>query len=605
MNGFGRGRATGRNRWASDHERACQRAAERLSLPLPAAEAAWLDRHLARCSWCADVADEYALQRERLRALPEPPPPRDLWARTSAALDRIERQAGHGLPAPSVFPGRGGQPASQGARSIRGLRAERRASAFRANPRSAAARVQLDRSRGGAGGYAWMAPFGALAAVAIVIVVGGTIMLTNTLTPTVPSGRPGGSQAASGPAATPIRVGAGQVAWLSAGDDGTYSLNFAQVSQVCGADARPDCAPIPSGGARHLPTIRVTPHTVLSSPTKSQLVVVDASTKGSGGSLYVVSIPAGVVTAATATPTGAATAASAGPLGSPSPPAASNGEATQPASTQGATRPPTPDLTAPAHVASPTVSPTASAAITPSTAASPSAGVSPTASPPPGPSSSEPAASGPGPAASDSAGGPGASAGESAAESATPTASDASTGPSPEPTASALAIISNVVVVGETAAYSPDGTMLAFSARPADGSHGPDIYLWRLGDATAHAVTTDHASIFSGWLGEQLIGSRAVDANGRPASSAAAGSLDSGAQAPGPEDSSVPAASAGVDATSPAAESGGPAATAESSPASGTPSPDTRRAGPSAPGCRSRQDQRCRRRRPAPCRPDR
>ena len=33
----------------------------------------------------------------------------------------------------------------------------------------------------------------------------------------------------------------------------------------------------------------------------------------------------------------------------------------------------------------------------------------------------------------------------------------------PEPTATALAIISNVVVVGETASYSPDGTMLAFS----------------------------------------------------------------------------------------------------------------------------------------------
>ena len=66
-------------------------------------------------------------------------------------------------------------------------------------------------------------------------------------------------------------------------------------------------------------------------------------------------------------------------------------------------------------------------------------------------------------------------------------ASGSTTGP--EPTATALAIINDVVVVGETAAYSPDGTMLAFSARPADGSHGPDIYLWRLGDPS---LSRDH-----------------------------------------------------------------------------------------------------------------
>jgi len=70
-----------------------------------------------------------------------------------------------------------------------------------------------------------------------------------------------------------------------------------------------------------------------------------------------------------------------------------------------------------------------------------------------------------------------------------------------------------VTVVGETPAYSADGTMLAFSAMPADGSHGPDIYLWHVGAATASAVTHDHGSIFASWAGAAIVGSRggAVD----------------------------------------------------------------------------------------------
>ena len=54
--------------WASDHERARQRAAERLSLPLPAPEAAWLDHHLRTCPSCARVAAQYEAHRDALRA---------------------------------------------------------------------------------------------------------------------------------------------------------------------------------------------------------------------------------------------------------------------------------------------------------------------------------------------------------------------------------------------------------------------------------------------------------------------------------------------------------------------------------------------------------
>ncbi len=53
--------------------------------------------------------------------------------------------------------------------------------------------------------------------------------------------------------------------------------------------------------------------------------------------------------------------------------------------------------------------------------------------------------------------------------------------------------------------------MFAFTARPADGSVGPDVYVWTVGDAGARRVTADHASVFSGWLGKRLLVSRVED----------------------------------------------------------------------------------------------
>jgi hypothetical protein len=71
-----------------------------------------------------------------------------------------------------------------------------------------------------------------------------------------------------------------------------------------------------------------------------------------------------------------------------------------------------------------------------------------------------------------------------------------------------------VIVVGGIAAYAPDGSHFAFSARPADGSVGPDVYVWTVGDAEARAVTFDHASVFAGWLDGRLLVSRVAD--GKP-----------------------------------------------------------------------------------------
>jgi hypothetical protein len=65
-------------------------------------------------------------------------------------------------------------------------------------------------------------------------------------------------------------------------------------------------------------------------------------------------------------------------------------------------------------------------------------------------------------------------------------------------------------VVDTTAAYAPNGSAFAFTARPSDGSHGPDIYLWTVGDAKARPITTDHRSVFGSWVGDMVVGSAVV-----------------------------------------------------------------------------------------------
>ena len=73
------------------------------------------------------------------------------------------------------------------------------------------------------------------------------------------------------------------------------------------------------------------------------------------------------------------------------------------------------------------------------------------------------------------------------------------------------------MIVGSAAGYSPDGTRFAFSARPADDSSGPDVYVWRVGDRRAKAVTGDHDAQLAGWIGGRLLVSRVVDGKPRTA----------------------------------------------------------------------------------------
>ncbi len=115
---------------------------------------------------------------------------------------------------------------------------------------------------------------------------------------------------------------------------------------------------------------------------------------------------------------------------------------------------------------------------------------------------------------------------EPAATPDAPGSPTATTEPSPEPTPEpsvavtsapdgTLKIAHDVILVGSVAGYSPDGSRFAFTARPADGSAGPDVYLWRTEDAEARRVTDDHASRFAGWSGRRMLVSRVVD--GKPA----------------------------------------------------------------------------------------
>jgi len=402
------------------HERARSLASDRLDAPLTASDAIWLDEHLAGCADCRAIAAAYAEDRELLRSLPVPEPPRDLWARTSVALER-ERAA---RPEPELAP---------------------------PTPR-----------------VRWEALVG-IAAVLIVGVLVGRSLLPSGGSPGVGLGSPVPTVAGSAAAgATPIAVAPAPVSWVERGADGSYTVNLASVNAVCQDESA--CAPL-NAGAQAIASLHSRPGSVVLAPKAPQAAVVESSASTTGGSIIVVPItrptpaPSPVPTA-TATPAGSA----AGSSSSPSPAASASPSGTPSASKS------------PAAPVSP--SPT------------PSATTEPTASP-------EPSAS--------------------AEPSPTPTASPVATG-TPAPTAAAaLAIIENVIVVGGDAAYSPDGSWLAFSARPADGSAGPDVYVWQVGDARARAITDDHQTVFSDWDDQQIVASRPAVTTDKAASASSDG----------------------------------------------------------------------------------
>jgi anti-sigma factor RsiW len=220
MSRFGRVRRRP-DHWSTPHERACFRAAERIDAQLDPAEESWLNEHLGGCDECRAVAEAYDADRLALRSLRDitPEPPRDLWARTAA---RIEREAG----------GRG--------RSLR--------------PTALPARL----------------PVGALSGiVVIVIVLGATALSGGWLLPgsgvdTAQASSAGGTTIQ--PGATPMSVAAGPVGWLHTLRDGEYGYNVAALDEVCPIGDQPDCAALDDQAFESF-NMAAAPKSVIGSPT--------------------------------------------------------------------------------------------------------------------------------------------------------------------------------------------------------------------------------------------------------------------------------------------------------------------------------------------------
>ena len=394
------------------HDRARSLAATRLLEPLEASDASWLADHLARCKSCRAIAAAYDADRLALRALRDrqPEPPRDLWARTAAAIER--ELASHGRVARPGTPSR------------------RRS----------------------------MPALGVLSGVAVIaVVIGATVLSGGTTNQPAIADVPRTSDpavalasSAATPGPTPITVGAGSVGWVGTEADGALAYNVTDVDEVCPAKQQPDCAPVADGDSKRV-EIAIRPKSISQSPVKNQAVVVGTDSTGDDAVL-VIALP-------TTTPSAAPTP----------PPAIAHGHADgrRPRPRRrprphrfrrrGRLRPPPPRRRPPPRRPRATATPTVEA--------------TPSATPP------------------------------------------ASPAISPEPTVAAtLAIVTGVKVVGESAAYSPDGAWFAFTARPSDDSAGPDIYVWRVGEPLARPLTQDHASVFASWAGDRLLGSRPAPA---------------------------------------------------------------------------------------------
>ena len=389
--------------WDSPHDRARLRLAERMAGDLDVEEAAWLEEHLGDCPSCTSVAAQFAADRLALRALRDaaPQPPRDLWARTAAA---IEQESGGG--------------------------------------RSAAGRAR----RGS------RLPLGALSGIAVIAVVIGVSTLSSSFLDQSRSAAPeetirhsttNGEDAIvpAGAEATPFAVGAGQVAWIDKDASGALGYNNADVDEVCPAEGTSNCPALKQADQQRL-ALTSEPRTIIGSPSNGQAVMI-ADDGAGGDQILLVDLP--------------------GRAATPAPPAA--------------TPVPTPTMSATA---------TASARAVTSQSPPPSAAV-PSAAPEESPGTDT------------TAGG----------ATPTPVLPPPSLAPSPSATmAVSLAIASEIELVGESAAFSADGSWFAFTARPSDGSRGPDIYVWRVGDLSARALTTDGSTVFASWDGDRIVASR-------------------------------------------------------------------------------------------------
>jgi hypothetical protein len=397
---------------------------------LEPAESAWLDEHLAGCDACAAAAADYGTDRLLLQGLRDAAaePPRDLWARTAAAIE---------------------------------------AEGSRRSPRTAPA------GRPAQGRLGWvLAP---AAGVAIVGVVVGTGLL---------NGQPAVSPGPVTALATPMAVAA-NIQVLGQDADGRLEIRTQNVREVCPVGAG-TCSVAPSAATEPLAAMVQTPLVTeaILSPERDRIVIVQGDEDGQG--VYVIPVAVTTVEGPAGTPVAP----------TPVPVTPEPATTTTPGPTADV---PTPDTThEPSTSASPeTPGSTATPVATPDTSPGPGDTPVPDGSPSAEPGSQTPPAVTAEPAPTPAAG------------------TEAPGTPEPSPSVEvtpgpdgAIQIASDVIVMGPLAAYNRAGTRFAFTARPADGSSGPDVYVWNTSEPRALRVTTDHRSVFAGWQSGDLVVSR-------------------------------------------------------------------------------------------------
>jgi hypothetical protein len=306
-------------------------------------------------------------------------------------------------------------------------------------------------------------PLGALSGIAVIAVVIGVSTLSGGFLTqgqsafsekpsdqTSTTGGDGGSESTA--LATPFSVVAGEVRWVDTSANGSLAYKRAPVDEVCPTADTSGCPTLKDASQQDLPIVNK-PRAIIESPTDGQAVAVANDGAGGGDQLIIFDLPEA----------------------SPAPPS-------------------TP-------IETPTPTPSRSAAPTGSAVAGSSASASaepPSATPTPPEATSSPA---PTPTAIDT--------------TATPSVSPALPSPSPSPVLSptpsiaiSIAIASDIELVGESAAFSADGSWFAFTARPVDRSRGPDVYVWQVGDTSARPITTDGSTVFASWDGNRIVASR-------------------------------------------------------------------------------------------------
>jgi hypothetical protein len=410
--------------------------AARLDRPLTRAENRILVAHLKTCAACRQVERDYRDQSALLRSLPTPQPPRDMWARTSTALDREMSRRGFGYP-------------RVGRRRV--VRAAKSA--------------------------------GAPSALATVVAALGVVMALVALQ-LVPSPPPAATSEALGGSAvalrpTPFAIKPEPLALLRT-DESDMTLWETSVDRVC-PQVAPDCL-----GERKFVERR------LSIPSLSKLQ--NATLSGDGRMAFVGhgrdrDVIAVVLLPTDVTPPGRPSRT---PTEEPSDPATPRTTATQ--SSVVSTEP----STSPSSDASGEPMSTSTPKQTPDDEPSASPTVEPDPTQTPGRPSDPPPAT------------PEASPSPEVQE--TPTPQEVVTPVVPHgsavPGTTVLAILEDVHSSGSPPSWSRNGEVLAFSATPADGSHGPDVYVWQPGDAEARPITNDHSSFFASWSGRRIVISR-------------------------------------------------------------------------------------------------